>query len=259
MAREIKIGYRNYPIDEEDPLYNEELVDLAPYGVAGQSYYSRPTATTDEVLAGIPSRIRVRKTLAEKLCDINNMLRDPYFADFFGGAVELYVEDGHRTYELQKKLYEEVFPHLVWQQNPDISDEELDEKLTSLIAEPSDDPERPSPHATGGAVDVILRYVQPNLGYIPGSEIPMGHADGETSNRVLPDYFELMQPDTDEDKLARRNRRAFYAIMTGKAFGADTQLQVNPTEWWHWSYGDQMWAKLRHQPAALYGLASNKA
>ncbi|MGH7156928.1 MAG: hypothetical protein ACREGG_02360 [Candidatus Saccharimonadales bacterium] len=43
--------------------------------------------------------------------------------------------------------------------------------------------------------------------------------------------------------------------MTGKAFGVDTQLQVNPTEWWHWSYGDQMWAKLRHESVALYGAA----
>jgi D-alanyl-D-alanine dipeptidase len=28
---------------------------------------------------------------------------------------------------------------------------------------------------------------------------------------------------------------------------------ANPTEWWHFSFGDQMWAKLTGADAALYG------
>jgi D-alanyl-D-alanine dipeptidase len=29
----------------------------------------------------------------------------------------------------------------------------------------------------------------------------------------------------------------------------------HPEEWWHFSWGDQLWAKLTGAPAALYGLA----
>jgi D-alanyl-D-alanine dipeptidase len=28
-----------------------------------------------------------------------------------------------------------------------------------------------------------------------------------------------------------------------------------PDEWWHFSWGDQMWARLTSAPAAHYGLA----
>lgn len=197
----------------------------------------------------------LRKTLAEKLGYINERLKDPAITDFFSGQVELYVEDALRPYKLQKKLYEEVFPALIKKQNPGISDEELESRLQELIAKPSKDEDRPSPHATGGAVDVILRYRQNTLDYVQGSEVPVGHVDGDTSRRVYPDYFEHGPPRSKKEIVAQRNRRAFYAIMTGEAFGIDTQLQVNPTEWWHWSYGDQMWAKLSDQPTALYGQA----
>ncbi len=257
--REAKAGYRDYPIDKDNPLFREELVGSAGYGLAGQSYYSRPQAATGDPVPEVPKAVFLRKSFAEKLVDINKRLQDPAFTKFFGQPVELYVEDGLRSYELQKLLHDKVFPHLIWQRNPGISDEQLTAKLRNLIAEPSDDEARPAPHATGGAVDVILRFKQDTPDYTKDAEVPVGHVDGDTSDRVLPDYFEHHRPESEDDHLAQRNRRAFYAIMTGKAFGIDTGLQVNPTEFWHWSYGDQMWAKLRSEPAALYGLADKKA
>ncbi len=254
-AREAKTGYRDYPIDRNGELFDEELVNIADYGLAGQAYYSRPNAATGEAVPEVPKALQLRKSLAEKLADINKRLADPAITKFFGRPVELYIEDGLRAYNLQKQLYDQVFPHLIWQQNPGISDEQLDAKLRNLIAKPSDDEARPSPHATGGAADVTLRYKRATLGYVRGDEVPLGHVDGDTSDRVLPDYFEQLASVSEAFDLAQRNRRAFYAIMTGKVFGIDTGLQVNPTEFWHWSYGDQMWAKLRGEPAALYGLA----
>ena len=49
------------------------------------------------------------------------------------------------------------------------------------------------------------------------------------------------------DEEARANRRILYWVM------AEAGFANNPTEWWHYSWGDQMWAKLRGEPAALYG------
>ena len=254
-SRKLKEGYRDFPFDKENPLFKEELVDIRDYGLAGQAYYSRPNAATGSGIPEVSASLFLRKTVAEKLAGINQQLSDPAFTKFFGAPVELYVEDAARAYELQKKLYDTIFPHLIWQQNPGISDKELALKLKNLIAEPSNDESRPSPHATGGAVDVILRFKQAAPSYSQGSEVPVGHVDGDTSERVLLDYFEKKASLNTGDELAKRNRRAYYAIMTGGALGEPTGLQVNPTEWWHWSFGDQMWAKLQHQPAAVYGLA----
>ena len=253
--RKTKEGYRDYPIHEQSHLFREGLVDIKSYGLAGQAYYSRPNAATGEAIPEVPKNLFIRKSLAEKLSHINEQLKDPAFTKFFGKPVELYIEDGFRSYDLQKKLYEQVLPHLIWQQYPGITDEGLDEKLNGLIAKPSTDAARPSPHSTGGAVDVVLRYGHKSPLYIKNTGVPLGHEDGDTSERVTLDYFEHNEPRDKEDRLAKRNRRAFYAIMTGEAFGRDTELQVNPSEWWHWSYGDQMWAKLQAKPLALYGSA----
>jgi D-alanyl-D-alanine dipeptidase len=83
----------------------------------------------------------------------------------------------------------------------------------------------------------------------------MGHMNGETSARINPDYFEKQPPENDEDRLARRNRRAYYAIMTGEAFGFDSGFINNPTEWWHWGRGDQLSEQVRGASVAYYSLA----
>lgn len=85
--------------------------------------------------------------------------------------------------------------------------------------------------------------------------MPVGHTDGETSARINPDYFEQNEPRTHEERIAQRNRRAYLAIMTGAAFGVDTGLVNNPTEWWHWGIGDQLSAKVHGNHAAYYSLA----
>ena len=253
--RERKNGYSELPIDTTNPLYSETVVDLAAYSIAGQGYYSRPNATTQEAVPGAPTRVYLRKSIAETLAKINTALSSQTITTFFGGEVEIYVEDALRPVYLQTKLHDELIPALLRKNHSELSDGDLRERIKDIIAVPSSDPQRPSPHATGGAFDVILRYKQLNPGYVNDSNVPVGHLDGETSARINPDYFEQNEPQTDEDKLARRNRRAYYAIMTGAAFGVDTGLVNNPTEWWHWGRGDQLSAKLHGDGAAYYSLA----
>lgn len=253
--RERKRGYSELPIDTLHPKFNEPLVPIAKYGVAGQAYYSRPNAATEQPVPGVAADLYLRRSVAEMLAGINNALRDPTFTDFFGGEVELYVEDALRPVSLQVRLHDELIPTLLRAHNPDMSDTEVAERIKDLIAIPSLDPTKPSPHATGGAVDVTLRYRQDTPQYVANSFVRLGHVDGDTSDRILPDYFELHEPQTDDDKAAQRNRRAYYAIMTGRAFGVDTGLTCNPTEWWHWGSGDQLAAKVRGDAAAYYSLA----
>lgn len=256
--RERKKGYEELPIDTNNSLFGEPVVDIADYGIAGQAYYSRPNAATTEPVPGLAPNLYIRQSVAETLSKINKALRNPILTSFFNGEVELYVEDALRPVSLQSRLHDELIPDLLRHNHPDISDEAVKERVKDLIAIPSPDPKKPSPHATGGALDVILRYKQNTKGFIEGSQVPMGHVDGDTSERILPDYFELHELHADEDEAAQRNRRAYYAIMTGKVFGADTGLVCNPTEWWHWGSGDQLAAKVRGDEMAYYSLAEPK-
>lgn len=197
----------------------------------------------------------MRKSVAETLANINAALRHPGVTALFGGKVELYIEDALRPVALQRRLHDILMPALLRRNHPGISDQEVAKRVAEIIAMPSADPRAPSPHTTGGALDVTLRYRQTSLGYVAGSHVDMGHTDGETSARINPDYFETAPLRTDRDKTAQKHRRAFYAVMSGAAFGVNTGLTNNPTEWWHWGSGDQLSAKVRGDSAAYYSLA----
>lgn len=90
-----------------------------------------------------------------------------------------------------------------------------------------------SGHQTGGAVDIGLCNKD-------GEDLDMGTSYSEhnektkTKNRYL----------TDEE---RKNRELLFKAMTSVGF-------VNyPMEWWHYSYGDRMWALYSHQESCFYG------
>lgn len=240
--RAKKTGYRNAVIDTLHELHNEPLVLLSDYGVAGQSYYSRPNAIFESAVEGVSSEIRVRRSIAETLQFINHNLAAKAVSNFFDAEVELYVEEGVRTYEMQEVLYETHIPRMIKRLNPELTTQQINTRRDNVIARPAFNSEAPSPHATGGAVDVVLRYKQNEPGYVDGSLLPFGHADGDMSEVINPDYFEDRVGLTAEQLIFRRNRRALYNAMSGRAFQLSTGVTVNPTEYWHWDRGNHLWA-----------------
>jgi len=251
---EYKKNYRSYPLITAYKSSDEPLADIAQYGIAGQSYYSRPNAT-GQPLDEVSPQIYVRKSIAERLSEINYALQESSeITKLFGKRVELYLDEGVRTQAMQKKLYAEVFPRLIREQFPAMKASEASARRDQLIAKPSNSLS-PSPHATGAAIDVKLRFACPELGFVPHSFISMGHQGAHVGQATSVSYFETFMPTKTADKLARRNRRILYWVMRGALLGKDTDFIVNPTEVWHWSHGDQMWAALTHAPCAFYGTA----
>ena len=91
-----------------------------------------------------------------------------------------------------------------------------------------------SGHTTGGAVDVTLFYY--------GKEVDCG-------SRYL--TFTPQTPTWSKDLKRRqqRNRFILYNVMTKAGF-------VNyPLEWWHFCYGDKMYAAYKFEKQAFYGKA----
>jgi D-alanyl-D-alanine dipeptidase len=248
-----KKDYRLYPLFQHDAHTNDVLVDIADYGIAGQSYYSRPNPATGDPVPGVSPTIMIRKQLAELLASINHVLQTSTIGEeIFGRPVELYVEEGWRANDTQRELYDEVFPRLIRKQYPSFTEKQVLARRDELIAHPTDDTS-PSPHATGAAIDIRLRYAHPELGYVPGAFVPMRRKSADMGQVARPDYFERKARLSPSEKEYARNRRAFYWIMRGGLLGDDSGLVVNPSEYWHWSYGDQLWAALMQAPYAMFG------
>ncbi|MBK1988099.1 D-alanyl-D-alanine dipeptidase [Sphaerospermopsis aphanizomenoides BCCUSP55] len=112
--------------------------------------------------------------------------------------------------------------------------EEIWQQVYEIWAVPSLDMKTPPPHSTGAAVDITL--VDKN-----GEVVNMGSAIDEMSERSHPDYY------ADSNQEYHAHRQLLRDVMLKVGF------QRNPREWWHFSFGDQMWAWLCNQPHARYG------
>ena len=253
QKRKEKLGYRDYPIDAESAVYNEPLVNIADYGVAGQSYWSRPNSLLGAPLPNVTQAILVRESVAKKLQQANKIIMSQQLAKLFGCEVEIYVDNGIRTPELQVYLYNVAYPKHIAKQNPKWNSERVLRRRDELIAKPPQNTSNPSPHMTGAAVDLTLRLKQPTKGYVENVGVELLRASGATNESCNPDYAEYSpRPAYISEELwheGTRNRRIMYNVLI------HCGMQVNPTEMWHYSWGDQMWAKLQGKPAALYGTA----
>ncbi|MBF2006762.1 MAG: D-alanyl-D-alanine dipeptidase [Chlorogloeopsis fritschii C42_A2020_084] len=114
----------------------------------------------------------------------------------------------------------------------EIQRQEIWQEVYKIWAEPSLDEKTPPPHSTGAAVDVTLVDDR-------GKIVDMGSPIDELSDRSLPDYY--LNSDRPQAQQYHANRLLLQNVMEKAGF------KRNPREWWHFSFGDQMWAWLNNQ------------
>ena len=112
----------------------------------------------------------------------------------------------------------------------------VEQQVQHLWAIPSSDPCTPPPHSTGAAVDLTLVDES-------GESVPMGSAIDALGPESHPDYF-ATDP---HQSTAHRNRLRLRQAMLAAGF------VMHPWEWWHFSYGDQLWAWQVGSLQARYG------
>lgn len=152
-------------------------------------------------------------------------------AEALPSQYRLVLLDGWRPKSIQKFLFEKIRSEVALS-NPSLTDDEVAQKTLLFAARPSDDPARPSPHITGGAVDVTLADEQ-------GTLIEMGSAFDEASDRS---WTAALVPSAPSER-----RQHLIAAMDHAGF---TNL---PSEWWHFDYGNWVWAWFSKKPGAFYG------
>ncbi|WP_342597849.1 M15 family metallopeptidase [Cyanobacterium aponinum UTEX 3222] len=148
------------------------------------------------------------------------------------------IFDAYRPVSIQKFMVEYTFNSICKEReiNVDILGEEEKEKIYQEVfkiwAIPSDNPLTPPPHSTGGAIDLTIMDENKQ-------SIPMGGEIDELSLVSLPDYY--LNARDEPEKTYHQHRQILLQIMTKAGFHRHRE------EWWHFSYGDQMWAWLENE------------
>lgn len=133
------------------------------------------------------------------------------------------IWDAYRPFALQKELFYAYREDII--KEFDLSNKTVAEQLKVInkyVALPKRD--KVPVHTTGCAVDLTIIDAR-------GKELAMGSDFDEFSDKTSTHYY-----DNSNEGEIQGNRIMLYDIMTSNGF-------VNlPSEWWHFSYGDQYWA-----------------
>jgi D-alanyl-D-alanine dipeptidase len=133
---------------------------------------------------------------------------------------------------IQRRMYLGIWQRFK-ERHPDWSDTKL-KRVVNRYTAPFDSPKVPPPHSTGGAIDMILV-----------------REDGSPHDHTTPfDRFDPHCYSMDAHGLSDEARRTRDILC--EAF-AETVLTNYPSEYWHWSFGDQGWAYRGGHEAAIYG------
>lgn len=235
-SRQMKRAYRDLPIDQMNALHGEALVRAKEFGLAGRNYYAHERNPPYYARAeGAIDALLLRKSVGARLHMVNDRLK--------AVGLKLYLFDAWRPRAVQAYFHDVWMPAEVRRRHPDWDDARVLAEVQRYWAKPSESPTRPAPHATGGAVDLTIVWDD-------GEPLFMGSLFDDATALAASDHFER---DVDADSFshleARANRRLIYWLMMEAGFCN------HPDEWWHYSYGDQMWASLKGDGVAFYGLA----
>lgn len=226
--------YQQLPITEcGEPLVP---IPLERFAIASPHPYQKLGAPY-----GSTSPYCLRQQVLEALLQAQSQLQQRYL------NWHIQIFDAYRPVAVQQFMVDYTFAEVVQTQGLTLEDLTSEQRQTiwqqvyQVWAVPSPDPATPPPHSTGAAVDVTL--VDDS-----GQAVFMGSPIDEISPRSQPDYFALIaknpkveQSQRDQANLANRHRQLLQDAMTSAGF------QRHPTEWWHFSLGDQMWAWLMNQ------------
>ena len=210
------------PISLAEPVSDLRRIPIRDNGEPLVDFLKLPKVLLGQPRFDYRRETLLRKGVADRLALAAASLPNGY---------RLAVIEGWRPPYIQRRMYAMVWKRIKTA-NPDWSDIRI-RRFVNRFTAPMNE-RVPPPHTTGGAMDVDLV-----------------DDDGKPYDVVTPferrdvKCFALETPGLSET--ARTNR----AILSGALSQAG--ITNYPSEYWHYSYGDQGWAYRGSQPAALYG------
>jgi D-alanyl-D-alanine dipeptidase len=241
---DARIARRDYrariAIRRDKALFAETMAEARDLGLKGENFYaSDRNPPYWQKAEGATQQLLLRRSVGEKLVKVNGRAAE--------AGLEIFLFDAWRPRAVQAFFHDVWMPRELQRRDPGLSGATLTEEVERYWAAPSGDENSPAPHATGGAVDLTLRWKD-------GDALWMGSLFDDVTQLAHRDRFENLTAGnfSFSDQEARANRRLLHWLMAEEGFAG------HPDEWWHFSWGDQMWAALTGAADAHYGLAPER-
>lgn len=171
------------------------------------------------------AHVYLRKTVYNKIKQAQKTLPNNYFFKIYSAF---------RPHDEQIQLWDTNYQKIK-SENPNLSEQELIIKTKAVCADPRFGF---GGHQTGGAIDISLCDKN-------GTDYDMGTDYLETNNKTFTNSKNL----TSEQKY---NRKILKDSLEKTGF------KNYPGEWWHFCYGDRMWAAYSQQKQCFYGMPESQ-
>ena len=181
---------------------------------------------------------KLREAVVNKLISVNEYLKSK------DNNLCLLIYDAWRPIKVQEFMFRRAFALESEKLNIETSGKDMNsyplilKKVERFWAYPSSDEKCPPPHSTGGALDVTFSDKDGNL-------VEMGGNIDQMDESSKPDFYNKI--DNQEAIIWNKRRILLKEIMIKFGF------VQHPNEWWHFSYGDQLWAWKKKKENAFYG------
>jgi len=163
----------------------------------------------------------LRRSVAKKICQAKSNLPKGY---------TFVINDAWRSPKTQQKIYNRFLKYFT-KKYPSWPKSKVVKEVKKYVA--PFEGKRVSGHLTGGAIDLRL--------YKNGRRVPMW-----SSKLSYQENAQSIQPKL--PKHLQENRKIMYDALSKAGL-------VNYwREFWHWSYGDLFWARIKKKKFAIYGL-----
>ena len=195
----------------------------APYGASGNPF-------------------QLRLGVVQRLLDAQQQLveHDP--------GLRLSIFDAWRPIAVQAFMVDHSIAELCRERGVEVRSGDAFDQVVADVgrfwAAPSRDPATPPPHSTGAAVDLTLSSSD-------GTPLAMGGEIDAIGAVSEPQHY-AGREDSDAQRWHQR-RQLLADVMEAAGFAQ------HPNEWWHYSFGDQLWAWRKGAAVAVYAEAVNSA
>jgi len=165
--------------------------------------------------------------------------------------LHLALFDAWRPIAVQKFMFNYTVKETCRSRGIDINDHSVNGTIAEVIedvgrfwAKPSLNPFTPPPHSTGAAIDLTLADSN-------GKPLDLGGEIDFIGAKSSPDFYKKnsVRMPYSKYQVFHSRRSLLFSVMEQVGF------VQHPNEWWHFSYGDQLWSWLSKKGNAIYGAA----
>jgi len=187
----------------------------------------------------------LRKSVLKRLIHAQKYLSE------INPQLQLALFDAWRPISVQKFMFDYTVQKTCKSKGIDINNLSFNGRIDNVIdevsrfwAKPSYDPLTPPPHSTGAAIDLTLADIN-------CKPLDLGGDIDFIGPESSPNFYKRESFGTLDSELNvfHRRRTLLFSVMNQAGF------VQHPNEWWHFSYGDQLWSWLNNKESAIYGVA----